>query len=104
MGQGDEDRVARDESSDASSDALVALELGPEGAIAPTTGRRRSAPPPPRTWARPVGRGHTRRVGTRRAPAAAVAAPTRGADATSDILHPRAEVASTARRCARGAC
>ena len=42
--------------------------------------------------------GHTRRVGTRRAPAAAVAAPTRGADATSDILHPRAEVASTARR------
>ena len=111
MGQGDEDRVARDSFSDASSEFSVELSIeldpeprraaasgpNPEGAIAPT-GRRRSAPPPPRTWARPVGRGHTRRVGTRRAPAAAVAAPTRGADATSDILHPRAEVASTARR------
>jgi len=103
MGQGDEDRVARDSFSDASSEFSVELsveldpEPHPEGAIAPT-GRRRSASPPTRPWAQPVGRNHTRRAGTRRAPVAAVAAPTRGVDAASDILNARAEVASTARR------
>ena len=111
MGQGDEDRVARDSFSDASSEFSVELSVeldpeprraaasgpNPEGAIAPT-GRRRSASPPTRPWARPVGRNHTRRAGTRRDPVAAVAAPTRGVDAASDILHARAEVASTARR------